>query len=306
MKDRFQRDINYLRVSVTNQCNYQCMYCFEESKPSNNPSDEELIQIITEFANKGVTKIRFTGGEPTLRKGLFSLIKRVKEIDGITEVGVTTNGSYLMEILDEVEHSGVDHINISINSLNPITYQNITNHPLTFDISTLIKTLQNWNINMKINVVLLNDINISEIENFIRFSFEHQVGLRFIELMDFKHSRFDYETYYMSIPDVIQLYPKFQYRYTKQHVTYYQYGDIDLDVGFIGAKSTDFCDTCNKVRITSDGYIKSCLHHNHEVKIELKNLSHQIDDTIQKKPKEHQLKKKKGIRSKRSMNQIGG
>lgn len=322
MKDQFNREINYLRISITDKCNYNCRYC----KPDDSPetlsgkylTDEELIQIVRAAAKMGVTKIRLTGGEPLMRKGLVNLIKQMKEIDGINEIAMTTNGSILYHQLEELKAAGLDRVNLSLDSLDPTRFKYITNGGELSDVFKSIKKLLELEMKpVKLNVVLMKGFNDDEIQHFVNLTKDQEITVRFIELMPIGSHDFSFKKHYLSSDEIINRYPELEALPQRQGETarYFKLPNSKGKVGLISAVSHHFCDSCNRLRITSDGKVKPCLHlkkeydlleyirnhHNEEQTIEefLKNC-------ILKKPKSHKINDEDFEKVDRSMYRIGG
>lgn len=309
MKDRFQREIDYLRISVTDRCNLRCLYCMPGGINKIDKEliirDEDIISICEQAVTLGIKKVRITGGEPLVRKNIYDLIQKINNIEGIEEIVITTNGTLLLGNVHKLRSSGVKRVNLSIDSLQQETQKRISNTDTIIDYSALIKELNEHNISpIKINTVLLKNINDHEVINLIKFSEKFNVQLRFIELMPFESDQFNYEDYYISKEDLIETY-NFTFVRKVNNVEYYTYNNFEF--GFINSISSKFCSECNRIRLTSDGYIKPCLHSNKEIPIKDKvNQKDIIKEAILNKPKQHSLDKEYTTKSKRSMNKIGG
>lgn len=314
MIDRFGRKIEYLRLSVTDRCNLRCIYCMAEDgvckkRHSDILSIEELTGIARAAYTLGVRKIRITGGEPLVRKGVLSLFENIKAIDPDIELGVTTNGSLLAPMARELKSAGVDRLNISLDTLDPDTYQRITR------CGTLENVLNGLNAaeaagfsNTKINTVLIGGVNDNEILDMMRLAKDKDICVRFIELMPmdivsgWDKSRFvstEIVESHLDSADMI--------RYDGVARIYRPNGYVGT-VGIISPLSRSFCDRCNKIRVTADGKLKPCLHSGDE--IDLKGLSVDaltaaIMDGVMRKPKCHNLGAYHTFTA-RGMNEIGG
>tara|TARA_B110000259_G_scaffold166535_1_gene194156 strand:- start:426 stop:1070 length:645 start_codon:yes stop_codon:yes gene_type:complete len=193
LQDTFGRKFPYIRLSITDVCNFRCSYCLPQGYKK-NPGDmrsfmsaDEISRLVKALSELGVTKIRLTGGEPTVRKDFFDILKDVKQNANIPKVTMTTNGYQLKKIAKQLHEVGLDGINISIDSLNRETFKNLTGHDRLLDILEGIKTLQSLNFkNIKVNAVLLKGINDSEkdFEAFANFIENNKIDFRFIELME--------------------------------------------------------------------------------------------------------------------------
>ena len=281
LQDSFGRKFPYIRLSITDVCNFKCGYClpngYQVDKSDNRKflHLEEIKRLAKVFSKLGVSKIRLTGGEPTVRKDFYKIIKILKEETGIKKVVITTNGYHLDEKAKMLVESGLNGINISIDSLERNIFKNITGHDRLPEILKGIKKLQELNFeNTKINAVLLNGINASEkdFNNWAEFIKKNKVDLRYIELMR-TGDNLDYFNKY-HIPS------KFFKDYLKKNKWIYQtFGkdagpslnyinpDFKGKFGIIAPYSKDFCRTCNRLRITSRGDLRLCLFGNTGISI---------------------------------------
>lgn len=314
MKDKYGRKIKYLRLSVTDLCNYRCIYCMGEDgvcKKAHGDmlSIEELAEITRASYDLGIRKIRLTGGEPLVRRGILTLCEEIRAISDDIELSITTNGSLLRGMAKELKAAGVDRLNISLDTLDPATFLRITRVGELSDVLDGIRAAQDAGFdNLKINTVLLGGINDTDILDFINLTRDNDVQVRFIELMPlgevkgWDKSRFvsvtAAEAYLHSAPllridGVARIYRLPGYRGT---------------VGLISPMSQSFCGTCDKIRVTADGKLKPCLHSESEYPLrglygeELKNA---IREGILSKPVCHHLTLG-GTETLRYMNEIGG
>ena len=281
LKDSFGRTFPYIRLSITDVCNFKCGYClpngYQVDKSDNRKflQLEEIKRLAKVFSKLGVSKIRLTGGEPTVRKDFFEIIKILKNDAGIKRVVITTNGYHLNEKAKMLVDSGINGINISIDSLKRNIFKNITGHDRLPEILQGIKILQQLNFeNIKINAVLLNGINASEKDfdlwgEFIR---KNKVDLRYIELMQ-TGDNLDYFNKYHISSKIFKDY------LNKKKWIYQTFGkdagpslnyinpDYKGKFGIIAPYSKDFCRTCNRLRITSRGDLRLCLFGNTGISI---------------------------------------
>ncbi|WP_409227215.1 GTP 3',8-cyclase MoaA [Gudongella sp. SC589] len=319
MRDRFGRDINYLRISLTDRCNLRCEYCMPEDGIKNKIphcdmlSLEELYEITEAFVSLGINKIRFTGGEPLVREGAVDLIKRVNALEGVREVTLTTNGILLDDYLDELLDAGVKRLNISLDTLDPVKYMEITRGG---DIARVLKAIGNAKAKgikpIKINTVLIGGFNDDEIPKLVGMTRDGGVDVRFIELMPigeaagFARSRFiSNEEILRRIPELVEV----DRDDPSSPATYYKLPEGKGKVGLINPISCKFCTNCNRVRLTATGKLKLCLHSNREIDLKKvlrngENLEKAISEAILTKEEEHHLEDQKYIT--RNMNQIGG
>ena len=268
--DKFRRKITYLRVSITDKCNLRCIYCrkdeddIEYIKREEILSYEELLYIIKVFVNLGVKKVRITGGEPLVRRGVEDFLLSLSDIEGLKEIAITTNGVLLGEKLFSLKRAGIKRINISLDTLDRNKFIFITKRDALEKVISGIKEAKENGFIVKLNMVVIKGINDDEIERILEFAIRVGVSLRYIELMptDFV-SREDYERMFMSVDEI-----KSRVRYiigkevSKDDVsgpaTEYVVGD-GVRVGFIPAMSCNFCSSCNRLRLSSDGKLYPCL-----------------------------------------------
>lgn len=318
MIDRFGRPITYLRVSVTDRCNLRCFYCTPAFKYKPQPKEniltlEEIEHLCKIFADLGIRKIRFTGGEPFLRSGFSHLIKRVSSIDGIEEICITTNGVYLEDYVNNLVEAGVNRVNVSLDSLKRDVIKNITGFDVLDKIMSGIEKCKENGISLKLNVVVLKGVNDQEIPDFIMFSHKNGIRLRFIELMSTKINKGD--DFYVTEKEIITALRKnYSVGYLKQKgvENVYSLSSPSVEFGIIPARTGGFCGTCNKIRLRSDGRLVFCLYS--KIGVDLRGLirkgfsdeiiSQKIKDSLSSKPLEGAGLKKK-IEA-RSMINIGG
>lgn len=324
MIDGYGRTIDYIRISVTDRCNLRCTYCMPEKGTLSVPHEEilsyeEIIDLAGIFASLGIHKIRLTGGEPLVRKNLSFLVKKLKQVSGIHQVALTTNGIFLYDQIDELAAAGIDGINISIDTLNPQLFERITRRNGLEDVlKGFHKALEYPQITLKINCVPMGieDQNITDMAMLAK---KYPVHVRFIEMMPIGLGK-QYEG--QSEEAVLrELKLRFGECQNSENVPgngpghYYQFEGFCGKIGFISAVSHKFCDSCNRVRLTSGGFLKPCLQY--ETGTDLKKLLRQneseeciraaIEDVVRKKPQGHQFGKQQNEDTEnRMMWQIGG
>jgi len=214
MKDAQGRDINYLRVSLTDKCNLRCMYCMpdgncNQSEINTNMSTEEISEIVRTFAELGVDKVRFTGGEPLVIKDLSQIIYNTSQILGIKDIALTTNGVFLEDKIEELKKSGLTRVNISMDTLDEDKYQRITGRPYLSKVKAGIRKCLDLGITpVKINVVIMKDINSEEIDNFIHLTEELPVDVRFIELMPIGSGVELFKKHFISSTEILDNHPE--------------------------------------------------------------------------------------------------
>lgn len=314
MIDRYGRTIEYLRLSVTDRCNLRCIYCMPEDgvckkRHSDILSIEELTEIARAAHTLGVRKIRLTGGEPLVRRGLLTLCRNIKAIDPSIELGLTTNGSLLAPIAHELKQAGVDRLNISLDTLNPEIYRTITRRGTLSDVLDGLNAAEAAGFtDTKINTVLIGGVNNSEILELMRLARDKAISVRFIELMPMELVSGWDKSRFISAAVVENHLANAEFiRYDGVARIYHPHGYVGT-VGIISPLSRSFCDRCNKIRVTADGKLKPCLHSGEE--IDLRGLSgdaliEAIERGVMSKPKCHNLGDYH-TNTARSMNEIGG
>ena len=282
MIDKHSRKISYLRVSVTELCNLRCVYCMppggsELSDRDEILSFEEILKIIKHGVSLGVNKIRLTGGEPLVRRDITSLIKQISDIEGINDIALTTNGVNLKEYAGALKESGLSRLNISLDTLKADRFSDITRGGNIQDVFDGVEeVLKVGFTGTKMNTVIMRGQNDDEILDFVRYIRERDIELRFIELMasGWKNmvdaDRFIPSAEIMEkIQEIGELVPVKE-RVGGGPATIYRMKGSLGSIGFISAVSKPFCSTCNRLRLTSDGKLRSCLLSGGEV--DIKNI----------------------------------
>lgn len=322
MKDKFGREIDYLRISVTDNCNLRCVYCIDENsvfqENKNILSDDEIFRITKECATLGIRKIRITGGEPLVRKNIEKLIFRLNSIEGIDEIYITTNGVLLGEKVEELKKSGLTGVNISLDSLKEERFKLLTKFNSLDKVLFAIDKALELDIKVKINTVIINDTNKDEIIDFVELTKYKNIDVRFIELMPIGAARNHKGMKNTDILDMIKLEYKDiieeKRRKSGGPANYIRVDNYKGRIGFISAMSNCFCEECNRIRLTSEGFLKKCLHFNYGVNLkeymnkhisdeELRNI---IYENIYDKPEKHLFGDVCENKENRNMNQIGG
>ena len=319
MRDTYGREINYLRVSVTDRCNLRCIYCMpSQGIESKDHKDilrfEDTIKIVKAAAKLGIKKIRYTGGEPLVMKDIDKLIYETSILPGIEDISLTTNGILLSDMAEDLKKAGLKRVNISLDTLDKDKYKMITR------VGDLDKVFQGIDkcINLgitpvKINTVMMKEINDNEFDDFLRLSRELPVEIRFIELMPIGEGIKLYEKGKISFMDILKNYPELEKIPTKKGNTalLYKLPDAKGSIGFISPMSCKFCSDCNRIRLTSVGTIKQCLHSKEEIDLtkylnDEKALYDAFKTAIFEKPEQHHMEKENVSRSNKKMYQIGG
>lgn len=318
MKDNYGRDINYLRISLTENCNLRCIYCLPENYSYEHKdvlSAEDVLKIAESGAELGITKIRLTGGEPLLRKDITQIIEGIYK-KGIKEIYLTTNGTLLSEKAENLKKAGLTGINVSLDSLDEKTFAEITRGGKLSKVLQGIKQAQKSGLKVKINAVIIKGINDSAVKSLAELTLNSDIDVRFIELMPIgegkKFTGISNEEVYNLLQNLFQ----FQENYfeIKGVSKYYKLKNSRGRIGFISPINSCFCESCNKIRIMSDGNIKKCLNINGHTNIkkyldenaDKESIKKILTDEILNKPEKHLFGKENDDEELRNMNQIGG
>jgi len=277
LTDRFGRTHTYLRISVTDRCNLRCVYCmpaagiFTKSKEEILAFDE-IERVAQVFARLGVTKIRLTGGEPLVRKNLPELVQRLTRIGGIRTVGMTTNGVLLRSHIKELKLAGLASINVSLDTLRPERFEKIALRSHYDDVLAGIDAaLEEGFAPLKLNMVVMGGVNDDELPAFVELTRKRPINVRFIEFMPFKANQWNsgtfvpYSTMRSNIEQQYELLPDDTVQGAVARD--FRIAGFAGSVGFITSMSDHFCDGCNRLRLTADGSIKSCLFYSAEVNL---------------------------------------
>ncbi|MBR6228482.1 MAG: GTP 3',8-cyclase MoaA [Eubacterium sp.] len=336
MQDGYGRNIDYMRISITDRCNLRCRYCMPERIETVSMSEiltyEEIATVVEEAAEVGITRIKITGGEPLVRRDAARLIGMLKEIQGIEEVTLTTNGILLSEQMEELKQAGIGGINISLDTLDPKRYHQITGFDQLDRVKAGIEAALSAGIPVKINAVSLEKEDVVPL---IELTKEHPLDVRFIELMPIGMGKG-----FPGIPHD-ELIPWIRERYGEQKAeaprpaspdgitaddtrhgngpaVYYRIPGYRGSIGFISAIHGKFCDSCNRIRLTSQGFLKSCLCYDIgvDVKEVLRNglsgdklragVRECLETCILSKPDAHSFLHKDQISEQHTMSAIGG
>ncbi len=325
--DRFGRSITYLRVSVTDRCNFRCVYCMPPEGVVRRPHEsimryEEIASVVRVTANLGVRKVRLTGGEPLVRLDLPRLVRMIAEIPGIEDISLTTNGILLEQMAAELKDAGLKRVNVSLDTLNPEKFTRITRGGLLETVWRGLEAAEKHGLTpIKINAVAMRGVNDDELQDLARLSLERAWNMRFIELMPVKNQQPwgpgfpDPSEIYLSVPEIKKALeplglaplpgssndgPAQEYRLTEGR------GNI----GFISPLSSHFCNLCNRLRMTADGFFRPCLLQDVEVPF-LSALRAgdpvlpYLQKAIELKPQGHELSQDH-LPAGRCMMQIGG
>lgn len=323
LKDQFGRSIEYLRISVTDRCNFRCLYCMPaEGLPwlpkAEILSYEEIAGVVSQLAPLGLRRLRITGGEPTIRPNLERLVKLLRAVPEIEDIALSTNGARLPELAPVLRAAGLDRLNMSADSLRPDRVAAIARRNLGFDPVTAALAAEHAGIApIKINVVVMRGINDDEIVDFARLTLEHAWHVRFIELMPVG------EMSGLTWEHVVPSEEVLARAATLGELTaddgpargngpakYYRLAGGRGTIGVITPMTHTYCSTCNRVRLTADGRLRTCLFGDHEVLLrdalrEGQPLEPLFRQALADKPKEHALLQMK-VGGLRALSQVGG
>ncbi len=325
--DQFNRRITYLRMSVTDRCNFRCTYCMpEEGIKALGRYDlltlEELARMGRVFVEEGIQKVRITGGEPLLRQDLHRLVSELSTLEDLKDLCLTTNGHALAERIEKLVEAGLKRINVSIDSLQADRFEKITRGgKLQRVLNGLEKAAQCLPRGVKINVVACKGFNDDEVLNFARLSVDHGYTVRFIEQMPMSEMAawargelISVITIRQQIEEAFGLEPINHTNGMEGPASRYRIPGGKGELGFIGAVTDEFCAGCNRIRLTPDGKLRGCLMADGEVDFlqpmrdgasdeELRSMLHHV---MQNKPERHYINDLYFIRPMRTMSQVGG
>lgn len=327
--DQFQRKIDYLRLSITDRCNLRCVYCMPEEGLKFFPKDkimsqDEIIQLVKNFAKMGITKVRLTGGEPLLRRDLPEIIQRIRQISEINDISITTNGTALKYQAKKLKEAGLDRLNISLDTFNPAVYKKMTRGGNIKHVLQGIAAAERAGFKIiKVNTVVVRGENDQEVMDFINYTKDHPINVRFIEYMPIGQEISDWKKEYVPLTSIFN-------KCREAGLTYeplslpgngpadnYQIKGYRGSFGLIHPISERFCESCDRLRITSDGYVKACLYWNEELNIrpvinDFAAFKEVVQKALNNKPLNHEMAMKNVHQiinpapTWRHMSQIGG
>jgi len=327
--DLYHRRINYLRISVIDRCNLRCLYCMPEQGVSVLPHGEiltyeEIVRVAEYAVRNGITKIRITGGEPLIRRGVVDLVKLLYRIPGLADISLTTNGILLRDYARPLFEAGVRRVNVSLDTLDSVMFRKITRRGAIEDVWSGIHAAEAAGLApIKLNMVVLRGINDHEIPAFVRLAVEKPYHIRFIEFMPAGAGPYQMN-YYMPTAEIIARVAECaEISPLPSHINdgpakRYRIAGACGSVGFISPISSHFCDTCNRLRLTADGRIRSCLFSDREIHLKPvlrsgrnekeidEGLSLLFKEALKNKPAGHKVDFKKIPHLDRTMSGIGG
>lgn len=270
LQDAFGRQHTYLRISLTERCNLRCQYCMPEDGISLSPKDhllttDEILYLASLFAKQGVTKIRLTGGEPTVNKDIINIIRRIHELPGIDTIGMTTNGLVLNRILPDLQKAGLTALNISLDTLNSDKFEKITRRKGWSRVMAAIDNAVQLGFNpVKVNCVIMRGVNDEEVVDFVALTKDKEIDVRFIEYMPFGGNKWNTDKlvpYKEMMHAIKNRYPNIQRLDSSNFITAkpFKVPSHKGQIGFISSISEPFCGSCNRIRLLADGSLKVCL-----------------------------------------------
>ena len=323
LRDSYGRSIEYLRISVTDTCNFRCRYCMPAAGLQWLPKAdlltyEEIARVVSELAPLGLRRLRITGGEPTIRPDLQRLIAMLRKTPGIEDISLSTNGLRLPELARTYRDAGLDRVNISADSLRPERIKWISRREVDFDpIAAALAAGDAGLSPIKLNVVVMRGVNDDEVSEFARLTIDHDWHVRFIELMPVGEMRdltwehvVDSDEVLKRIGSVGPLSPTAGPRKGNGPARYYRFADARGTIGVITPMSHTYCGSCNRVRLTADGRLRTCLFGDDEVDLRtpLRDglpLAPFFRRALSTKPKEHNLLQMK-VGGLRALSEVGG
>ncbi len=276
LQDRQNRVLSYLRISVTERCNFRCVYCMPESGVELSPREnilsfEEIARVATVGARLGLTKIRLTGGEPTVRRDLPLLVQMLRAIPQIREIAMTTNAALLGELAAPLKNAGLDRVNISLDTLNRERMKSLSRRDLFNDVMRGIEAARDNDLSPKFNAVVMRDLNDDELPDLVDFAHGYNAQMRFIEWMPMGIAASNQQNRTVSTTEMLE-----RLKSSTRFDLVRENGD-DCDpargwisrnngarVAFISSMSDSFCATCNRMRLTAEGGLRPCLHQDAE------------------------------------------
>lgn len=322
MRDDYGRTIDYLRISLTDRCNLRCVYCMPEDGVEKLThcdilSYEEIVRIVRVLAGMGLAKIKLTGGEPLVRLGAADFVAQLKEIPGIQNVTMTSNGILLPACAEQLRENGLDGVNISLDTMDPARYRAITRHGVLQDaLAGLDAALAAGIPSVKVNCVVAEGLNEQDVLDVAALARDRAIQVRFIEMMPLglghAYTAVDNSTVRRQLETAFGPMTPWSKPMGNGPAVYHALDGFEGKIGFISAVGSCFCASCNRVRLTADGFLKPCLHA--ETGVYLKTILQKEDDAllrtalieaIKTKPEAHRFFQAGGGEQ-RMMSQIGG
>jgi cyclic pyranopterin phosphate synthase len=322
LRDQFGRSIEYLRISVTDRCNFRCLYCMPQEGLQWLPREqiltyEEIAEVVGQLAPLGLRRLRITGGEPTIRPNLPALIRMLRAVPQIEDIALSTNG-VRMDLARELREAGLDRVNMSADSLRPARIAKIARRDLGFDPVQAAAAAEAAGLGpIKINMVVMRGINDDEVLDFARLTLEHGWFVRFIELMPVGDMR---ELTWEHVVPADEILERIRVEFGLESVTdpvrgngpaaYHRIPGAAGYIGVITPMTHTYCESCNRVRLTADGRLRTCLFGDHEVDLRTavragQPLEPLFRQALADKPREHELLQMR-VGGLRALSQVGG
>ncbi|MGF6845921.1 molybdenum cofactor biosynthesis protein A [Chitinophaga sp. W3I9] len=285
LTDAHHRIIDYVRLSVTDRCNLRCTYCMPENmhfvQRKALLTDDEILRLLQTLATAGISKIRITGGEPFLRPGLMTLLEKIKAIPGISEIAITTNGVLTQAYIPALQQLGITHINLSLDTLQADRFLQITRRNRFSAVMDTLQSLLQHNMQVKINAVVMENVNTDELNAFTALTRDNALSVRFIEEMPFNGQGHTFSGIVWNYHKILSVIGE---NYTLQKIAdaphstslNYHIPGHKGNIGVISAYSRTFCGTCNRLRISATGSMKTCLYGN-----DVLNVKEMMRDELQ-------------------------
>ncbi len=323
LRDQHGRSIEYLRISVTDRCNFRCVYCMPERGLDWLPkaeilSYEEIVALVAQLAPLGLRRLRITGGEPTIRPGLTTLIRQLKAIEGIEDIALSTNGVKLPQMGAELRAAGLDRVNLSVDSLRPDRIAAIARRDLGFDPVVAIEAALAAGLDpVKVNMVVMRGVNDDEVIDVARLTIDRAVHVRFIELMPVGEMAHLTDEHIVPSAEVLARVATFGALTGAEGpargngpAVYYRIAGAAGTVGVITPMTHTYCGSCNRVRLTADGRLRTCLYGDHEVNLRdpLRRgepVAPLFRQALAEKPLEHLLLQRR-VGGLQALSQVGG
>lgn len=323
LRDQFGRSIEYLRISVTDRCNFRCLYCMPLEGLSWLPKNdilsyEEITSVVQQLAPLGLRRLRITGGEPTIRPDIERLIGMLKAVPEVEDIALSTNGVRLPELARPMKEAGLDRVNMSVDSLRPDRIVAIARRSLGFDPLGAAEAAQAAGLGpIKLNMVVMRGVNDDEIVDFARLTLNHPWHVRFIELMPVGGLRELTAEHIVPSEEVLErasvlgaLEPGGGPPRGNGPAAYYHFSGAPGSIGVITPMTHTYCGSCNRVRLTADGRLRTCLFGDHEIDLRTplrggETLEPYFRRALAEKPKEHALLQLR-IGGLKALSQVGG
>ena len=321
MKDLQGRDINYMRISVTDRCNLRCKYCMPDGIELLPMSEilrfEEILKVCRQAVELGITRFKITGGEPLVRRRCVELISQIKALPGVEQVTMTTNGVLLSGYLDELLDAGLDAVNISLDTLDRRRFEEITGFDQLPEVLKSIDAATGSGLRVKVNAVLQKDKNAEEWQDILKIAEKQSIDVRFIEMMPIGKGReCDGISNDELLREIQKQYPgvcKDDSVHGNGPAVYYHIPGFSGSVGFISAIHGVFCSSCNRIRMTATGELKPCLCYRDTVSVRDavrygtdQEIREKLQEAVEMKPKQHCFDIVEDITEQHKMVQIGG